>query len=74
MTTLATNKLLQNIKSLLVTARQHVVQTVNTTMVMTYFQVGRLIVEDEQKGETRAEYDTQTLKLISKELTHDFGK
>ena len=43
-------------------------------MVKTYFEIGRLIVEDEQKGFERAEYGKETLKNLSVKLTKEFGK
>lgn len=66
--------LISEIKTLLTEARQNVIQTVNTTMVRTYWQIGKLIVEDEQKGQRRAEYAKETLQTLSKELSHEFGK
>jgi predicted nuclease of restriction endonuclease-like (RecB) superfamily len=56
------------------TARKNVVQTVNRTMVLTYFEIGRLIVEEEQKGQVRAEYGKQIIKELSNKLTKEFGK
>jgi len=66
--------LFNEIKSLLDQARTHVIKTVNTTMVVTYFEIGRLIVEHEQKGNIKAEYGEATLKQLSDQLTHEFGK
>ena len=43
-------------------------------MVYTYYEIGRMIVEDEQKGKERAEYGKQVLKELSKKLTIEFGK
>lgn len=43
-------------------------------MVLTYFEIGRLIVEDEQKGKERAEYGKSTLNELSQRLTKEFGK
>ena len=62
------------IHELLKTARKNVVQTVNRTMVLTYFEIGRLIVEEEQKGQVRAEYGKQIIKELSNKLTKEFGK
>ena len=50
------------IAELLHAARQTVVRAVNQTMVYTYFEIGRMIVEDEQQGKERAEYGKQILK------------
>lgn len=46
----------------------------NTALLATYWNVGRLIVEDEQNSEHRAEYGKQVLKELSKRLTEAFGK
>ena len=49
-------------------------QTVNTAMVQAYWQIGRLIVEDEQGGERRAEYGKRVLPELAKRLSSEFGK
>lgn len=70
-----TNKnLYSKIAELLQTARQTVVRNINQTMVYTYFEIGRMIVEDEQQGKERAEYGKQVLEYLSKKLTQNFGK
>ncbi len=46
----------KRVAEILQSARNKVVRTVNSTMVETYFEIGRLIVEEEQKGKERAEY------------------
>ncbi len=70
-----TNKpLLEDIKTLLQASRQHLQQTVNTTMVQTYWSIGRLIVEDELGGKERAEYGKKQLEQIAETLTGEFGK
>lgn len=71
---LKNNDLFLKIAELLQTARQTVVRAVNQTMVYTYYEIGRIIVEDEQKGKERAEYGKQVLKELSKKLTIEFGK
>ncbi len=55
-------------------ARKSVVQTINKTMVYTYFEIGRMIVEEEQNGKERAEYGKQILKELSDRLISEFGK
>lgn len=59
---------------LLKEARKSVVQKINKTMVYTYFEIGRIIVEEEQNGKERAEYGKQILKDLSKRLSAEFGK
>ena len=66
--------LYSKIAELLQSARQTIVRTVNQTMVYTYYEIGRIIVEDEQHGKERAEYGKQVLKELSGRLTVDFGK
>ncbi|MCY0976314.1 PDDEXK nuclease domain-containing protein [Chryseobacterium wangxinyae] len=74
MSNLQSKELLQNISALLENARKKVVVAVNHTMVLTYFEIGRMIVEDEQNGENRAEYGKALLKDLSVHLTEKFGK
>lgn len=62
------------IVDLLQSARNNVVHTINQTMVTTYFEIGRKIVEEEQNGKDRAEYGKRLLKDLSKVLTSEFGK
>jgi len=62
------------ISEILQFARSKVIQTINTTMVETYFEIGKLIVEEEQNGKERAEYGKQILKELSVKLTAEFGK
>ena len=67
-------KLIEQIETLLTAARQKVAAEVNTTLLSTYWQIGKLIVENEQQHNNRAEYGKQTLKTLSKALTQEFGK
>lgn len=68
------DELYSQIASVFSKSRKFVVSTVNTTMVRTYFEIGRIIVENEQNGKSRAEYGKKTLKNLSERLTKDFGK
>ncbi|MCQ2271697.1 MAG: PDDEXK nuclease domain-containing protein [Bacteroidales bacterium] len=61
------------ISSVLLQARQAVYRAVNFAMVTAYWEIGRLITEDELKCE-RAEYGKQVLKNLSQQLTKEFGK
>lgn len=67
-------KLFENIKALLYEARNAVARNINTAMVMTYFEIGRMIVEHEQKGAKRAGYAKETLKSLSQKLTAEFDR
>lgn len=66
--------LYQGIRDVLLAARKQVRQTVNTTMVQAYWQIGRLIVEDEQGGKARAEYGKGVLSDLGRQLTAEFGE
>ena len=55
-------------------ARGQLRQAVNSVMVQSYWEIGRLIVEDEQQGESRAEYGKQQLQQLSQQLTERLGK
>jgi len=68
-----TDTLFNKIISIIEQARQKVATTVNLAMVYTYFEIGRYIVEDEQRGEQRAEYGKAVLKELSERLTERFG-
>ncbi len=67
-------KLFNAIKTLIEEAKSKIVRNVNSTMVMTYFEMGRMIFEDEQKGKHRAEYAKEVLLNLSKKLSKEFGK
>lgn len=66
--------LYSQIVQLLNDTRKNVVIQVNTTLLVTYWHVGKLIVEDEQNNIHRAEYGKKVLKELSKRLTNDLGK
>lgn len=55
-------------------ARGQVRQAVNTAMVQSYWEIGRLIVEHEQQGNSRAGYGKQQLQQLSQQLTERLGK
>ena len=67
-------EIVKNVIDLLENARKKVVTTVNQTMVLTYFEIGRMIVEEEQKGENRAEYGKKILEILSEKLTEIYKK
>ena len=69
-----THNLINEVKELLKQARQQTVRQVNHIMVLTYFEIGRKIAEEEQGGKERAEYGKGLLKELSKALTEEFEK
>jgi len=62
----------QNIRTVLVTARQKVYSAVNTAMIEAYWDIGRQIMEAQENK--RAEYGAGLLKYLSDRLTGEFGK
>lgn len=68
------DSLYSSIAQILQQAQAQVRQSVNSAMVQAYWQVGRLIVEDEQQGQARAEYGRAQLSQLSAKLTTEFGK
>jgi predicted nuclease of restriction endonuclease-like (RecB) superfamily len=66
--------LINEIGSVLLNARNKISREVNITMVDAYWNIGRYIVEYEQQGKERAEYGTNLLNRLSKDLTRLYGK
>lgn len=66
--------LIAEVRNLVQSARRAAASAVNTLQVLTNFEIGRCIVEHQQKGEHRAEYGTELLKQLSARLTDEFGK
>lgn len=66
--------IVQEIRSIIDTARNNVAKQVNDELLRTYWNIGRIICEYEQSIPERADYGKQTLKELSKELTKEFGK
>ncbi len=67
-------EIINEIKEVLQSARQNAAQQVNTQLLSAYWNIGRIIVEYEQRNNDRAEYGKQTLRELSKSLTAEFGK
>lgn len=66
--------LVAEVRSLIQSARHMAASTVNTLQVRTNFEIGRRIVEHEQKGAQRAGYGQELLKALSARLTAEFGQ
>ena len=64
----------KNVESILRQAKTSAKTAVNLTMVYAYYEIGKRIVEEEQKGKKRANYGQYLLKGLSKHLTEKFGK
>lgn len=68
------DEFLQSIADVLENARKNAKTAVNLTMVYAYFEIGRMIIEEEQNGKNRAAYGKQILQDLSEYLTAQFGK
>lgn len=68
------NELISNIGDLLEQGRKAAFKSVNSILVETYWQIGKRIVEYEQKGQEKAEYGSLLLKRLSADLKMRFGK
>jgi len=68
------SNLLDRIAEILVEARTKVVREINKAQVLAYWEIGREIVEFEQKGKARAEYGEKLLVRLSEDLTQKFGR
>ena len=67
-------QLYEDIRKLIVDAKQKVYSAINFEMVMAYWRVGKRIVEEEQSGEKRAEYGAFVVEYLSKRLSQEFGQ
>jgi hypothetical protein len=66
--------LYQDIRAILEQARSQTFRAVNFAMVQAYWNIGRVIVEEEQKGQKRADYGTALIADLSTRLTLEYGR
>jgi hypothetical protein len=67
------NSIVSQIKELLVKSRSLIAREINNTHLKTYWEIGRIIIEYEQKGNIKAEYGRKVLPEISRRLTRELG-
>ena len=67
-------QLIQNISKIIVDSKKKVITAVNTTLLDAYWNIGKLIVEQEQDGNSKSQYGSSTLGTISKALSKSHGK
>jgi predicted nuclease of restriction endonuclease-like (RecB) superfamily len=65
---------IQEIKQILITARQQSYRAINLAMIEAYWKIGQKIVVQEQNGKEKANYGEAVLKELSKNLSAEFGK
>jgi len=68
------NEFLNKVSLLIEEAKKNVETTVNIAMAYTYFEIGRMIIEEEQNGDNRAEYGKYIIRNLSSFLTEHYGK
>ena len=68
------NQFLESVSAVLTQARKAAKTAVNLSMVYAYFEIGRMIIEEEQHGQDRAAYGKQILRELSVYLTRLYGK
>ena len=62
------------IRRVLSDARSHIAHQVNNELLYAYWNIGRIMVENEQSQPERADYGKQTIRELSKALTRELGK
>ena len=67
------NGLYQEVREIITSARQNAVRSVDFCRVQMYWQIGRRILEEEQKGKERADYGSYLLKNLAKKLEPEYG-
>ena len=63
----------EQITSIITSGKQTAYRAINSAMVLIYWEIGRLIVEEEQHGKERADYGKYLINTLAKRLKKDFG-
>ena len=64
---------IDEIREIIYQGTMNAYQAINTAQVLTYWNIGRQIVEEEQHGENRAEYGIRLIEAVAQQLTKEFG-
>jgi hypothetical protein len=64
----------KQVADLLASARQFAKRQLDSAIVTTYYEIGRMIVEREQQGQKRAQYGAKLIKGLSEYLTEQYGR
>ena len=65
--------ILKQIESIIITSKDKAIRSVDTERVMMYWQIGKVILEEEQQGKERADYGTYLIKSLAESLEPQFG-
>lgn len=68
------SSVINEIKSIVLNSRQQLFTQVNIALLHTYWNIGRVIVEDEMRNLSRADYGAETLKVLARTLTTELGR
>lgn len=68
---LENTKIFNEVINLLKDVREKVKKTIDNTMTKTYYEIGRIIVEEEQKGNERAEYGKEIIKIFHNHVINE---
>ncbi|MFN9710392.1 MAG: YhcG family protein [Bacteroidota bacterium] len=66
--------LYHSVKEIIIQSRQRLFRMANSALLETYWHIGKIIVEDEQEGQSKAQYGKAILKNLATQLTSEFGK
>lgn len=65
--------IIHQIQSIIANAREKAIRSVDTERVLMYWQIGKVIFEEEQAGKERADYGKYLIKSISETFQPQFG-
>jgi DUF1016 N-terminal domain len=66
-------EVLKDIRQIIAEARLHTSRSINHALMLMYWQIGRVIIEEEQRGEGRADYGKKLVKELSLTLSSEYG-
>ena len=66
--------MITDVKGIISSGREVAYNAANKAMVLTYWHVGKRIVEQEQAGKERAKYGQALIEALADELTKEYGK
>ena len=72
--TIISDALILDLKNIIDKGKRLSYQSVNNIMLMTYWNLGKRIVEEEQQGAKRADYGSKLIKILSEKLISEYGK
>ncbi len=73
MTDIDNSKLIASLRTIIEQGRREAYAAASQRMIATYWNIGRQIVEEEQKGKSRAAYGAKLLETIAEELVREYG-